>query len=181
MHCPHPGHWVQAFTKSLSFMRSRADHGCRSARVTRGYTRGNTRGSCDPRVWVPRRVKSLRIQVWIILLAGKPTGTWIGMIFFYFLQDPNLFLFFQVQPLVQPFNRVPKCASAAGPAMSGFFCSSAVESDRLVFSQRVFSHCDPPDSSSFGKITRTSSPVSRHPLPLWLAKSNAIYSSPVCA
>ena len=52
---------------------------------------------------------------------------------------------------------------------------------RLVFSQRVFSHCDPPDSSSFGKITRTSSPVSRHPLPLWLAKSNAIYSSPVCA
>jgi hypothetical protein len=51
------------------------------------------------------RVTSLRIQVLIFLLAGKPVGTWIGIIFFYFLLgwslDPNLLLFLQVQPFNQ--------------------------------------------------------------------------------
>ena len=52
-------------------MGTRAGHGCRSIRVTCGYTHGNTCRQCDPQIWFTCSCRSLRIQASIFLIVGN--------------------------------------------------------------------------------------------------------------
>ena len=93
-------------------------------------------------------VKSLQIQVLIFLLAGKPAGTQIGVIFFYFLLcwslDSNIFLFWQVQPFNQNLDQNAPALLDWQLPNSLFLCGdSVVKSDFLIFSHWVFSPGQP--------------------------------------
>ena len=63
----------------------RAEHGCGSSQVTHRYTRGNTCKDPHLRIQITRDHRSLRIQVWVLAVAGIPVGT-SGLIIYFKLR-----------------------------------------------------------------------------------------------